>query len=179
MCSKHVEAWNKLIIKFSVSSCLILINKYIEMHGQQNIKIWYLLFTLGHWNRNIMHPDVKPCVHDFEYSWWTVVQCTFLEGERKTGARKLELCVHILEFLNVTTPKQERERERDRFCINVWIAKFILSSTYLIWMWSDTPSPWVPRNFQVFFFYISQWVRLLSPTLMAATIDVINSFKNS
>jgi len=29
----------KLIIKFSASSWLILINKYIEMHGQQNIKI--------------------------------------------------------------------------------------------------------------------------------------------
>ena len=38
MCSKHVEAWNKLIIKFSVSSWSILINKYNEMHGQQNIK---------------------------------------------------------------------------------------------------------------------------------------------
>ena len=38
MCSKHVEAWNKLIIKFSASSWLILINKYIEMHSQQNIK---------------------------------------------------------------------------------------------------------------------------------------------
>ena len=40
MCSKYVEAWNKLIIKFSASSWLILINKqmYIEMHGQQNIK---------------------------------------------------------------------------------------------------------------------------------------------
>ena len=40
MCSKHAEAWNKLIIKFSASSWLILINKYIEMHGQQNIKTW-------------------------------------------------------------------------------------------------------------------------------------------
>ena len=39
LCSKHVEAWNKLIIKFSASSWLILINKYIEMHGKQNIKI--------------------------------------------------------------------------------------------------------------------------------------------
>ena len=38
MCLKHVEAWNKLIIKFSASSWLTLINKYIEMHGQQNIK---------------------------------------------------------------------------------------------------------------------------------------------
>ena len=37
-CSKHVGAWNKLIIKFSASSWLILINKYIEMHGEQNIK---------------------------------------------------------------------------------------------------------------------------------------------
>jgi len=34
MCSKHVEAWNKLIIKFSAPSWLIL--RYIEMHGQQN-----------------------------------------------------------------------------------------------------------------------------------------------
>ena len=40
MCSKHVEAWNELIIKFSASRWLILINKYIEMHGQQNIKNW-------------------------------------------------------------------------------------------------------------------------------------------
>ena len=37
-CSKHLDAWNKLIIKFSASSWLILRNKYIEMHGQQNIK---------------------------------------------------------------------------------------------------------------------------------------------
>ena len=37
-CAQHVEASNKLIIKFSASSWLILINKYIEMHGQQNIK---------------------------------------------------------------------------------------------------------------------------------------------
>ena len=39
MCLKHVEAWNKLVIKFSASSWLILRNKYIEMYGQQNIKI--------------------------------------------------------------------------------------------------------------------------------------------
>ena len=45
MCSKHVEAWNKLIIIFSASSLLILINKYIEMHGQQNIKKKSLFFV--------------------------------------------------------------------------------------------------------------------------------------
>ena len=28
MCSKHVEAWNKLIIKFNASNWLIIINKY-------------------------------------------------------------------------------------------------------------------------------------------------------
>ena len=44
MCSKHVEAWNKLIIKFSASSWLILRNKYIEMHGQQDIKIPFSYF---------------------------------------------------------------------------------------------------------------------------------------
>ena len=42
ICSEHVEAWNKLIIKFIASSWLILRNKYIEMHGQQNIKICHL-----------------------------------------------------------------------------------------------------------------------------------------
>ena len=40
MCSKHVEAWNILIIKFSASNWLILRNKCIETQGQQNIKIW-------------------------------------------------------------------------------------------------------------------------------------------
>ena len=44
MCSNHVEAWNKLIIKFSASSWLILINEYIEMHGQQNIKTHFFCF---------------------------------------------------------------------------------------------------------------------------------------
>jgi len=36
MCSKHVKAWNKLIVKqkFCTSSWLIT-----EMHGQQNVKI--------------------------------------------------------------------------------------------------------------------------------------------
>ena len=48
MCSKHVEAWNKLIIKFSASSWLILRNKYTEMHGQQNIKISSCMFC-RHW----------------------------------------------------------------------------------------------------------------------------------
>ena len=47
MCSKHVEAWNKLIIKFSASSWLILRNKYIEMHSQQNIRILLYLSNKG------------------------------------------------------------------------------------------------------------------------------------
>ena len=42
MCSKHVETWNKLIIKFNASSWLILRNKYIEMHGQRHIKISFI-----------------------------------------------------------------------------------------------------------------------------------------
>ena len=33
MCSKYVEALNKLIIKFSVSSWLILINKYKDVEA--------------------------------------------------------------------------------------------------------------------------------------------------
>jgi len=49
MCSKHVEDWNKLIKKFSASNWLLLINKYIEMHDQQNIKkyLYTCLFGLS------------------------------------------------------------------------------------------------------------------------------------
>ena len=61
-CLKHVEAWNKLIIKFSASSCLILINKYIEMRGQQNIKnkigSKYLGFVQCS-NKGIMKLDIQ------------------------------------------------------------------------------------------------------------------------
>ena len=43
MCSKHVEAWNKLIVKqkFCTSNWLIT-----EMHGQQNIKKELFLSTI-------------------------------------------------------------------------------------------------------------------------------------
>jgi len=34
---KHIKIKPQLIIKFSASSCLILRNKYIEIHGQQYI----------------------------------------------------------------------------------------------------------------------------------------------
>jgi len=64
MCSKHVEAWNKLNITFSASSWLILINKYIEMHGQQNIKICSLIFI------------VSPCISIYLLVFTNV--CTFI-----------------------------------------------------------------------------------------------------
>jgi len=39
MCSKHVEAWKKIIVKQIL--CIKLVkywDKYTEMHGQQNVK---------------------------------------------------------------------------------------------------------------------------------------------
>ena len=57
MFSKHVEAWNKRIIKFSASSWLILRNKYIEMHGRRNVKKKVLHFV-----RNVpTFRDNVPC----------------------------------------------------------------------------------------------------------------------
>jgi hypothetical protein len=49
-CSKHVEAWNKYIKKECVK--LVINQNYVKMHGQQNIKLWSLLFvrTNGVWN---------------------------------------------------------------------------------------------------------------------------------
>ena len=82
MCSKHVEAWDKLIIKFSAPRWLILRNKYTEMHGQQNIKkkinrlnvsiqtgkipshsvqLLWVIATVTRWTRN--------CTWQFQQEW--------------------------------------------------------------------------------------------------------------
>ena len=42
MCSKHVEAWNKTYCETKIL-CIKLVNywdKYTEIYGQQNVKIW-------------------------------------------------------------------------------------------------------------------------------------------
>ena len=46
LCSKHVEAWNKLIVKqkFYASSWLIT-----EMHGQPNVKFSEMLVEIFEW----------------------------------------------------------------------------------------------------------------------------------
>jgi len=56
MCSKHVEAWNKLIVKHKIL-CIKLVNywdKYTEMHGQQNVKkniyLYMQVFGFLQWN---------------------------------------------------------------------------------------------------------------------------------
>jgi len=39
VCSKHVEAWNKRIVKQKICASSWLITEiYTEMHGQQNVK---------------------------------------------------------------------------------------------------------------------------------------------
>ena len=71
MCSKHVEAWNKLIIKFSASSWLILINKYIEMHGQQkkkNICIYIYIYLFG--AAEYTQPVLDPCTGTGNHPWY-------------------------------------------------------------------------------------------------------------
>jgi len=48
MCSKHVEAWNKLNCKTKIL-CIKLVNywdKYTEIHDQQNAKNYILNFYL-------------------------------------------------------------------------------------------------------------------------------------
>ena len=64
MCSKHVEAWNKLIIKFSVSTWLILINKKRTMWHHRNnplalLTLLHLIFDLSlkwfrHWKGSLI-----------------------------------------------------------------------------------------------------------------------------
>ena len=104
MCSKHVEAWNKLIIKLSASSWLILRNKYIEMHGQQNIKkkkklqrsqvacfrirCWYLhiklrKITQSHWG--LQKPPSRNC---YTETWVERVCRTNLTRRRNVGVVK-------------------------------------------------------------------------------------------
>ena len=61
MCSKHVEAWNKLIVKQKIL-CIKLVNywdKYTEMHGQQNVKKKYKSkYVPNPWPWNLDTPDL-------------------------------------------------------------------------------------------------------------------------
>jgi len=69
MCSKHVEPWNKLIVKqrFCASSWLIT-----EMHGQQNIKIMYWCFVKTDWTvlLNIWYKTGWRLLKNLTVNWW-------------------------------------------------------------------------------------------------------------
>ena len=56
--------------KFSASSWLILRNKYIEMHGQQNIKIWSGCCTVQvmHDGSRMMNKDVSTVIDSWLYT---------------------------------------------------------------------------------------------------------------
>ena len=45
-CSKHVEAFNKLIINKILCIKLVNYQDYTEMHGQQNIKICVIIIII-------------------------------------------------------------------------------------------------------------------------------------
>jgi len=98
--------------------------------------IWYVLFTLGNWYRIITQPDVKNYVHDVEVNWWRVAQWAFLGGETNEDTKKLELYVHLLEFLNVTSPKKEREIPHKRLDLRSsfypWRISFECEATLLL-----------------------------------------------
>jgi len=50
MCSKHVEAWNKLIVKQKFCAWMVnYSNKYTEMHGQQNVNILCVFTNFPPW----------------------------------------------------------------------------------------------------------------------------------
>jgi len=64
ICSKHVEAWNKNLLwnKFCASSWLNTEDKYTEMHGQQNVKKWYIcqgdIYTIVYKIKIVLLTDV-------------------------------------------------------------------------------------------------------------------------
>jgi len=62
MCSKHVEAWNKLIIKFSASNWLILRNKY-ALTGRIFMKCDYICLCFEICRKKIkFHQDLTRTV---------------------------------------------------------------------------------------------------------------------
>ena len=53
MCSKHVEVWNKLIIKFSASSLFIINKKWYALQKGEDSARWYKFMTC---TQHIPHP---------------------------------------------------------------------------------------------------------------------------
>jgi len=75
MCSKHVEAYNKLIIKKILCIKLVNCQDYTEMRGQQNVKECLASFEIIHlslrdetfWEEPT-HPTFLPNAY-FQYSY--------------------------------------------------------------------------------------------------------------
>ena len=75
MCSKHVEAWNRLIVKQKIL-CIKLANyrdKYTDMHGQQNVKKKKKITSF------VCH--MRSVFYEFQYYVLLQVICSLFTGE--------------------------------------------------------------------------------------------------
>jgi len=88
MCSKHIEAWNKHIVKQIL--CIKFANywdKYTEMHGQQNIKIYqsyvFQKKIIVYWhhsliaykNMSVAEQCLYTCRNCAIWKWYLNVKC--------------------------------------------------------------------------------------------------------
>ena len=76
MCLKHVEAWNKHIVKqnFCAWSWLITKINNTEMHGQQNVKKKCVRVVALHWNVFITNICQKSewTPYNLEFNKWRI-----------------------------------------------------------------------------------------------------------
>ena len=91
MCSKHVEAWNKLIIKFSASSWLILRNKkkksnIVKISPMRESSISYIR-RRWYWSNNRLTPMASIC---------RVVLSRLLQGDLVVPPAQADILWHPL-----------------------------------------------------------------------------------
>jgi len=89
MCSKHVETWNKLIVKQKFCTSIRLIT---EMHSQQNVKIcsWY--------HHTYRFNDTRGCVTQFWPPEHEHMCSKHVEAWNKTYCRTKSLCIKLVNY---------------------------------------------------------------------------------
>ena len=102
--SKHVEAWNKLVVKQKIL-CIKLVNywdKYTELHGQQNDRIYLMCGWTVHRYFNV---DKKPTrCHFWVILYFSFTSCSTCFGQPCAHLQELTtaLCYHTCWYFAVT-----------------------------------------------------------------------------
>ena len=148
-CSKHVEAWNKLIIKFSASSWLILINKKFPRCPTTLDSAKLLTVKRSALSTAVTHRSTIHCAVNLHRRCHVRHIATQLHYSRITSTKSPSLCMTILSpsFTKLSPPTPvTRYWLHHSYCTNTLIYAHTfgaVSRLVTLTLWRLTTYIWV------------------------------------